>query len=52
MGLIRGSRLREDFRELGKHIGEFFQQTGNGFWLWLFDYWESALSVVNLLAWV
>ena len=26
-GVISGSRLREAFRELGKHIGEFFQQT-------------------------
>ena len=39
------------FRELGKHIGEFFQQTGDGFWWWLFDNGESALSVVNFLAW-
>ena len=49
--VIRGSGLREAFGELGKYIGEFFQQTGDGFWWWLFDNGESALGVVNFLAW-
>ena len=49
--VIRGSGLREAFGELGKYIGEFFQKTGDGFWWWLFDNGESALSVVNFLAW-
>ena len=50
-GVIRGSRLREAFLELSKHIGEFFQQAGDGFWWWLLDYLESALGVVDFLAW-
>ena len=50
-GVIRGSGLREAFRELGKHIGKLFSQTGDGFWWWLLDYWEYALGVVDFLAW-
>ena len=49
--VICGSGLREAFRELGEHIGKLFQETGNGFWLWFLDYWESALGVVDFLAW-
>ena len=50
-GVICGSRFREAFWELGEHIGEFFQQTGDGIGWWLLDYRESALGVVNLFTW-
>ena len=49
--VICGSGLWKAFRELGEHIGEFFQQTGDRFWWWLLDYLVSALGVVNLFTW-